>query len=72
MLDRVVKDYDKNIMLMNCQRQAFEYLFEEKGEACPWVMERALIINHLLQKVLKKTPVFLWTISPFKYINKTD
>ena len=28
-------------------------------------MERALIINHLLQKVLKKT------ISPFKYINKT-
>jgi len=57
MLDRVVKDYDKNIMLMNSQRQAFEYLFEEKGEACPWVMERALI-NHLLQKVLKKTPVF--------------
>ena len=58
MLDRVVKYYDKNIMLMNSQRQAFEYLFEEKGEACPWVMERALIINHLLQKVFKKTPVF--------------
>ena len=56
MLDRVVKDYDKNIMLMNCQRHL--YLFEEKGEACPWVMERALIINHLLQNVLKKTPIF--------------
>jgi hypothetical protein len=25
-LDTIVKDYDKNIMLRDCQRQAFEYL----------------------------------------------
>jgi hypothetical protein len=25
-LDAIVKDYDKNIVLRDCQRQAFEYL----------------------------------------------
>ena len=25
-LDTIVKDYDKNIVLRDCQRQAFEYL----------------------------------------------
>jgi hypothetical protein len=31
-LDTIVKDYDKNIMLRDCQRQAFEYLHEKKGD----------------------------------------
>ena len=28
-LDTIVKDYDKNIVLRNCQRQAFEYLHQK-------------------------------------------
>ena len=27
----IVKDYDKNIVLRDCQRQAFEYLHDMKG-----------------------------------------
>ena len=27
-LDTIVKDYDKNIVLRDCQRQAFEYLHQ--------------------------------------------
>jgi hypothetical protein len=30
-LDTIVKDYDKNIVLRDCQRQAFEYLHDKKG-----------------------------------------
>ena len=28
-LDTIVKDYDKNIVLRDCQRQAFEYLHQQ-------------------------------------------
>jgi hypothetical protein len=28
----IVKDYDKNIVLRDCQRQAFEYLHDKKGD----------------------------------------
>ena len=28
-LDTIVKDYDKNIVLRDCQRQAFEYLHKK-------------------------------------------
>jgi hypothetical protein len=28
-LDTIVKDYDKNIVLRDCQRQAFEYLHQK-------------------------------------------
>ncbi len=28
-LDTIVKDYDKNIMLRDCQKQAFEYLHKK-------------------------------------------
>jgi hypothetical protein len=31
-LDTIVKDYDKNIVLRDCQRQAFEYLHDKKGD----------------------------------------
>ena len=31
-LDIIVKDYDKKIVLRDCQRQAFEYLHEKKGD----------------------------------------
>ena len=31
-LDTIVKHYDKNIVLMDCQRQAFEYLHDKKGD----------------------------------------
>ena len=31
-LDTFVKDYDKNIVLRDCQRQAFEYLHDKKGD----------------------------------------
>ena len=31
-LDTIVKDYDKNIVLRDCQRQAFEYLHYKKGD----------------------------------------
>ena len=31
-LDTIVKDYDKNILLKDCQRQAFEYLHDKKGD----------------------------------------
>ena len=27
----IAKDYDKNIVLRDCQRQAFEYLHDKKG-----------------------------------------
>ena len=30
-LDTIVKDYDKSIVLRDCQRQAFEYLHDKKG-----------------------------------------
>ena len=31
-LDTIVKNYDKNIVLRDCQRQAFEYLHDKKGD----------------------------------------
>ena len=31
-LDTIVKDYDKNIVLRECQRQAFGYLHDKKGD----------------------------------------
>jgi hypothetical protein len=31
-LDTIVKDYDKSIVLRDCQRQAFEYLHDKKGD----------------------------------------
>ena len=31
-LDTIVKDYDKNMMLRDCQRKAFEYLHDKKGD----------------------------------------
>ncbi|XP_055997981.1 uncharacterized protein LOC130047326 [Ostrea edulis] len=31
-LDSIVKDYDKNIVLRDCQRHAFEYLRDKKGD----------------------------------------
>jgi hypothetical protein len=31
-LDTIVKDYDKDIVLRDCQRQAFEYLYDKKGD----------------------------------------
>ena len=31
-LDTIVKDYDNNIVLRDCQRQAFEYLHDKKGD----------------------------------------
>ena len=31
-LDTIVKDYDKNIVLMDCQRHAFAYLHDKKGD----------------------------------------
>ena len=31
-LDTIAKDYDKNIVLRDCQRQAFEYLHDKKGD----------------------------------------
>ena len=30
-LDTIVKDYDKSIVLRDCQRQVFEYLHDKKG-----------------------------------------
>jgi len=30
-LDIIVKDYDTNIVLRNCQMQYFEYYFEKEG-----------------------------------------
>ena len=30
-LDTIVKDYDKSIVLRDCQGQAFEYLHDKKG-----------------------------------------
>ena len=31
-LDTIVKDYDKDIVLRDCQRQGFEYLHDKKGD----------------------------------------
>ena len=31
-LDTIVKDYDKNIVLRDCQRESFEYLHDKKGD----------------------------------------
>ena len=31
-LDAIAKDYDKNFVLRDCQRQAFEYLHDKKGD----------------------------------------
>ena len=31
-LDKIVKDYDKNIVLKDCQRQTFQYLHDKKGD----------------------------------------
>jgi hypothetical protein len=31
-LDTIVKDYDNNIVLRDCQWQAFEYLHDKKGD----------------------------------------
>jgi hypothetical protein len=31
-LDTIVKDYDKNIVLRYCEREAFEYLHSKKGD----------------------------------------
>jgi hypothetical protein len=35
-LDTIVKDYEKNIMLRDCQKQAFEYLHNK------WSHDRSL------------------------------
>ena len=31
-LDEIVREYDKNMVLKVCQRQAFDYLSEKKGD----------------------------------------
>lgn len=73
-LDSIVKDYDKNIVLRDCQRQAFEYLRDKKGDllvSLPVGYGKSLIY-HLLPQVLgegKETPVCL-TISPLNIIQK--
>lgn len=73
-LDTIVKDYDKNIVLRDCQRHAFEYLRDKKGDlllSLPVGYGKSLVY-HLLPKVLgkgKETPVCL-TISPLNIIQK--
>jgi len=46
-LDRIGKDYVKNILLRDCQMQAFEYLFEKKGDL--YIVIFCIVLN-LLQK----------------------
>lgn len=73
-LDTIITDYDKNIVLRDCQRHAFEYLRDKKGDlllSLPVGYGKSLVY-HLLPKVLgkgKETPVCL-TISPLNIIQK--
>lgn len=73
-LDTIVKDYDKNIVLRDCKRNAFEYLRDKRGDlllSLPVGYGKNLVY-HLLPKVFgkgKETPVCL-TISPLNIIQK--
>jgi hypothetical protein len=46
-LDTIVKDYDKNIVLRDCQRQAFEYLHDKKGDLLVTTFETLTEIESL-------------------------
>lgn len=73
-LDTIVKDYDKTIVLRDCQRHAFEYLRDKRGDlllSLPVGYGKSLVY-HLLPKVLgkgKETTVCL-TILPLNIIQK--
>lgn len=73
-LDTIVKDYDKNIVLRDCQRHAFEYPRDKKGDLLLSLLVGygKSLVYHLLPKVFgkgKETPVCL-TIFPFEYYSK--
>jgi hypothetical protein len=57
-LDTIVKDYDKNIVLRDCQRQAFEYLHDKKGEfsiqSCRSCYARLYLCQRPFYKILVK------------------
>lgn len=73
-LDTIVKDYDKTIVLRDCQRHAFEYLRDKRGDlllSLPVGYGKSLVY-HLLPKVQgkgKETTVCL-TILPLNIIQK--
>ena len=54
-LDRIVKDYDQNIVTRDKQMQVFEYLFEKKGDLYIVIFRHcvelpAKILSHKLYK----------------------
>ena len=59
-LDTIVKDYDKNIVLRDCQRQAFEYLHDKKGDLLVTTFETFTEIESLA-----RTDNFVWEIAIF-------
>ena len=73
-LEKITRDYDKDIVLKDCQRKAFEYLFYKKGDllvSLPVGYGKSLIY-HLLPQVPgegHQDPVCL-TISPLNIIQK--
>ena len=73
-LEKITRDYDKDIVLKDCQRKAFEYLLYKKGDllvSLPVGYGKSLIY-HLLPQVLgegHQDPVCL-TISPLNIIQK--
>lgn len=63
-LDTIVKDYDKTIVLRDCQRHAFEYLRDNRGDllfSLPVGYGKSLVY-HLLPKVLGKGKETTWPL----------
>ena len=51
-LDEIVRDYDQNKVLKVCQRQALDYLSEQKGYLCRILHCALRIFRHVVQNDL--------------------